>query len=351
MKDIEILDCTIRDGSYVIDFQFNKKFVAYLVKGLAEAGIPKIEVGHGVGFDAYRSQYNPAKHSEEEYIKTASLFKKDSKIGHFFIPGIGKIENISKSIEWGLDFIRIGTNVPEVEKAKDAVRLAKDVGLEVSMNLMKSYALLPEKFKKKVLIADSFEPDVICLVDSAGGMFQEDIRSYIRVIRDKISADIGFHGHNNLMLAVANSLTAIEEGVKIIDSSLLGMGRGGGNAQTEVLATIFEKKEFNLNLDMYKLMDLGEEYVKPLMKQLQGILQLDVTAGFAQFHSSFLKKFIPVAEKYKIDLRDLIIKVSEIDKVSPTEELINKIAQEILSDSKKLKDIKYPKKIFFKEDF
>lgn len=348
MKDFEILDCTIRDGSYVLDFQFNKKVVAHLVKGLAEAGIPKIEVGHGVGFDAYRSQYNAAKHTEEEYIRTASLFKKKSKIGHFFIPDIGKVENIPKSIDWGLDFIRIGTNITEIEKAKEAVKTARDSGLEISINLMKSYALKPEKFKEKVLIADSFEPDIICIVDSAGGMFQKDIRTYVRIIKDEISAKIGFHGHNNLMLAVANSLTAIEEGVKIIDSSLLGMGRGGGNAQTEVLATIFEKKGFSLDLDIYKLMDLGDEYVKPLMNRLQGILQLDVTAGFAQFHSSFLSKFIPIAEKHRIDLRDLIIRVSKIDKVSPSEEIINQIAEKIVLEYKKSKDIRFPRKIFYK---
>ncbi|KKN65977.1 hypothetical protein LCGC14_0476800 [marine sediment metagenome] len=80
MKDFELLDCTIRDGSYVINFQYTKKDVAHLVKGLAEAGVPKIEVGHGVGFDAHRSQYNPARHSEEDYITTASLFKNKSKV-------------------------------------------------------------------------------------------------------------------------------------------------------------------------------------------------------------------------------------------------------------------------------
>ena len=212
---------------------------------------------------------------------------------------------------------------------------------------MKSYALEPEKFKEKTLIADSFEPDVICLVDSAGGMFQEDIRTYIHVVIDELNAKLGFHGHNNLMLAVANTLTAIEEGVKVVDSSLFGMGGGGGNAQTEVMATIFEKKNFGLNLDIYKLMDLGEEYVKPLMKQVQGISYLDVTAGYAQFHSSFLKKFIPIADKYEIDLRDLIIKVSEINKVSPSEELINQVAEEIVLEYKKTKSIKYPRKIFY----
>ena len=347
MKDFELLDCTIRDGSYVINFQYTKKDVAHLVKGLAEAGVPKIEVGHGVGFDAHRSQYNPARHSEEDYITTASIFKNKSKIGHFFIPGIGKSENIEKSIDWGLDFIRIGTNIPEVNNAKEAMKISKDCGLETSINLMKSYALEPEKFKEMVLIADSFEPDVICLVDSAGGMFQEDIKTYIRVVIDELNAKLGFHGHNNLMLAVANTLTAIEEGVKVVDSSLLGMGRGGGNAQTEVLATIFEKKNYGLNLDIYKLMDLGEENVKPLMKQAQGISYLDITAGFAQFHSSFLNKFIPIAEKYEIDLRDLIIRVSEIDKVSPSEQLINQVAEEIVLEYNKTKSIRYPRKIFY----
>ena len=348
MNKIQILDCTIRDGSYVIDFQFNKKVLAYLVKGLAEAGIPKIEVGHGVGFDAHRSQYNPAKHTEEEYIKTANIFKGKSKLGHFYIPGIGKIENLEKSIDWGLDFIRIGTNIPEVNKAKEAMQVARDCGLETSINLMKSYALDPIDFKEKALIADSFEPDVICLVDSAGGMFPEDIKSYIEIIRDDINAILGFHGHNNLMMAIANTLTAVEEGVKVVDSSLFGMGRGGGNAQTEVLATIFEKKGFELNLDIYKLMDLGELYIRPLLKHLQGIPYLDVTAGFAQFHSSFLNRFIPVAEKYEIDLRDLIIRVSEIDKVSPSKELINQIAEQIVLNNKQSKKIKYPRKIFYK---
>ncbi len=348
MRKLEILDCTLRDGSYVVDFQLSKKTVAFVTKGLVEAGIPRIEVGHGVGFDAYRSQYNSAKHSEKEYIKTANYFKGKSKIGHFFIPNIGKLENIPKSVDWGLDFIRVGINISEVEKAKDAVRIAKDSGLEVSINLMKSYALDPEKFKEKALIADSFEPDIIAIVDSAGGMFQEDIQTYIRSIRDDINADIGFHGHNNLMLAIANSLTAIDEGAQVVDCSLLGMGRGGGNAQTEVLGTIMEKKKLGSGLDIYRLMDLGETYIKPLLENLQGILFLDVTAGYAQFHSSFLNRFKPVAKEFNIDIRDLIIKVSEIEKVSPTNELIREVAEQIVTE-KNTKNIKYPRKFFIDE--
>ncbi|HEY0089896.1 MAG TPA: 4-hydroxy-2-oxovalerate aldolase [Candidatus Lokiarchaeia archaeon] len=347
MPKTEILDCTIRDGSYVIDFQFSKKNVAYLVKGLSEAGISKIEVGHGVGFDAERSQYNPATHTEEEYIKTANLFKDKSKIGHFFIPGIGRLEKIKESINWGLDFIRIGVNISEIEKARESVKMAKDCGLETSINLMKSYALNIKEFREKVMIADSFESDIICVVDSAGGMFQEDIREYIRSIKDKIGASLGFHGHNNLMLAIANSITAIEEGVRYIDCSLLGMGRSGGNAQTEILATILAKKKINTELDIYKLMDLGEKYIRPLMKETFGIPFLDVTAGIAQFHSSFLNKFVQIAEKHQIDLRDLIIRVSAIDKISPSDELINSIAQEIVLEKSKSKGIKYPNKIFF----
>jgi len=346
MREVEILDCTIRDGSYMINFQYSKKIVAYLVKGLAEARIPKIEVGHGVGFDAERSQYDPAKHSEEEYIKTASLFKNRSKIGHFFIPGIGKLENIEKSVEWGLDFIRIGTNITEIEKVKDAIKISRDCGLETSINLMKSYALPVEKFKEKGLLADKLGPDVICVVDSAGGMFPEDVREYVKSLKGHTSASIGYHGHNNLMMAMANSIAAIEEGAKVVDSSLLGMGRGGGNAQTEILATILSKKNIDKSIDIYKLMDLGEEYIRPLTNKLVGIQYMDVTAGLAQFHSSFLNRFIPIAEKYQIDLRDLIIHVSAIEKVSPSEELITQIAEKIISEQEQKRDIKYPRKVF-----
>lgn len=336
-KDISILDCTLRDGSYLIDYQFTAEDTYIICLGLERAGLRLIEVGHGTGLGSSESGQGRAAATDEEYLKAArsALDGSTAKFGMFFIPGIGKMEDLEMAADYGMGFVRIGTNITEVENAKPYIERARKLGLMVSSNLMKSYAVSIDEFVRLAKMADEFGADIISVVDSAGGMFPQDVREYVIRLKDITDKAIGFHGHNNLQLALANTLEAIKSGASFVDSSLQGMGRSAGNAQTEVLAMVLEKIGYNTGIDTYKMMDLGERVIKPMMTRQQGVDDISLVSGIAQFHSSFYRTVYDVAQKYNIDPRRLIIEVSEINRVHVTRELAETTALKIRGDIQK----------------
>jgi len=330
-KQISILECTIRDGSYPIDYQFTAEDTYLICTGLERAGFRLIEIGHGTGLRSSVAGKGKAAATDEEYLAAAkaALSGTDAKFGMFFIPGIGKIEDLDVAARHGMGFVRIGTDVTEVDKAKSYIEYAKSLGLLVSSNLMKSYAVPIEVFVKQAKKADTYGADIISVVDSAGGMFPEEVGIYVSRLREVCDKQIGYHGHNNLQLAIANTLEAIKQGASIVDSSLQGMGRSAGNTQTEILVMILEKMGYQTGIDGYLTMDLGERLIKPMMNREQGVDDMSVTAGIAQFHSSFLNIVQAASEKYRVDPRMLIIEVSKVDRVHVSQELAENTAKRI----------------------
>ncbi len=337
IKNISILDCTLRDGSYLIDYQFTAEDTYIICLGLMKAGFELIEIGHGTGLGSSEAGKGKAAATDKEYLQAArsALDGSAAKFGMFFIPGIGKIEDLEIAAGYGMSFVRIGTNITEIEQAKPYIEKAKEFGMMVSSNLMKSYAVPIDEFIRRAKMADHFGADIIAVVDSAGGMFPQDVREYVFRLKGITDKQIGFHGHNNLQLAIANTLEAVMAGASVVDSSLQGMGRSAGNAQTEVLAMVLEKLGYSTGIDPYKAMDLGERIIKPMMSKEQGVDDISLVSGIAQFHSSFYRTVYEVAEKYHIDPRRLIVEVSEIDRVHVTPELAETTALKITGDIQK----------------
>jgi len=329
MRNITILECTLRDGSYTIDYQFTAEDTAIIAAGLEDAGFELIEIGHGLGLNASNAGEGVAASTDEEYLKAASSVLKRAKFGMFFIPGIGRKEDLEMAAGYGMDFVRIGTNAPEANKAEKYIKLAKKLGMIVSLNLMKSYVLSPEKLAEKARLIEEWGADIVYVVDSAGGMFPENIKEYVEAVRAKTkNIKIGLHAHNNLSLAIANTLAAIEAGATMVDSCLQGMGRSAGNTQSEILVLILGKLGYNLEIDSIKVMDLGKRLINPLLHK-KGVDPIDVTSGYAMFHSKFLKNIYKAVNKYGLDPRGLIIESSKRSVVNVPEELVMSIAEEL----------------------
>lgn len=339
-----ILDTTVRDGSYVIDFQFTSKEAAVIASGLEKAKVPLIEVGHGLGLNAGEQEGMEMPEPDDAYLEAVAGSVIESKWGTFFIPGIGRLSDIKKAASYGMDFIRIGTNVTEVEDSEQYIKTAKEEGLFVSSNFMKTYALTPEEVGERASKAASYGADIVCIVDSAGGMFPEDVETYFNAIRARTDTPIGFHGHNNLGMAIANSLKAYELGCPIIDSSIRGMGRSAGNAITEVLLFALKRKGVDTGIDTTGILNIAENIIDPLVKEYQQVNSIGVVSGYAQFHSSFLGRIFKYASAYRVDPRELIIKVSEKDKVNAPEDLIEELAEE-LHDQRYTASSSYPVKM------
>lgn len=326
---VHIMDVTLRDGSYAINFQFSGQDTENICHDLNQSGIEYIEVGHGMGLDASISN-GRALCTDEEYLQSACRGAGTSKFGMFCIPGIAQIESLSKMADMGASFIRVGTNVDDVEKSKPFIKEAKRLGLEVMANYMKSYTATPEIFAEKVKMSEEYGADVVYIVDSAGSMDQSDIEKYYYAIRSVSSLKIGFHGHNNLGLGVSNSLFAYEMGFDYIDTSIMGMGRSAGNAATELLIANILKRSGDTQYDLKRILTCGEMFVKPVWGY--GTSALDVYCGLAEFHTSYMQYIRNASLKYEVNPLDLILEYSKYDKINMDEKKLDEIAKKMEKD-------------------
>lgn len=328
-KKINILDCTLRDGSYVVDYQFTTEDTETIGLGLERAGVRHIEIGHGLGFNGSQ-RHGAAAASDREYLEAARRSLKKARYGMFYIPGIGRLDDLRMAADLGMGFVRVGTNVTEAAQAAEAISLAKKLGLHVSANLMKSYAVPPEEAAAAGKVAEDLGADVVAVVDSAGGMFPDEVKLYVEAMKAALTkAEVGIHAHNNLQMAIINSVSAAEAGATWIDACLQGLGRSAGNASTEILALIFHKRGFSTSLDPYRLMDLGERLISPILQRVERTSGVDITSGIALFHSSFLKTVTRMADRYGVDARDVINGVGEFDRVNVSEELAESVAKKL----------------------
>jgi 4-hydroxy-2-oxovalerate aldolase len=336
---LDILECTIRDGSYVIDGRWTFEEVGNIVRELARAGFRYIEIGNGTGLGACRQ--TPSLLTDDQYLRAAAPHKRQAKIGMFFIPGIGTREDLRLLRETGGDFVRIGTNVNESEEAFPYIEFARGLGLEVGYNFMKSYAVPHFELCVRALDIERSGAQVISIVDSAGGMMPDEVGHYVSTLKECVNTRVGFHGHNNLLLANANNLSAAQHGADVIDTTLMGMGRGSGNSQTEAMIVILKKHGYPIEIDPLEVSNISEQYICPRTARLKGADGLELAQGVALFHSSYLALVNKHAEQYHVDPKQIILEVSRVNKVDPSEQLIEEVAQQL--SAKRRVDIFFPR--------
>ncbi len=331
----KILEVTLRDGSYAIDFRFTAADTEVICSELDRAGFEFIEVGHGIGLGASEADKGQAAETDEAYLRAAANSVKKAQWGMFCIPGIAKLEHIDMAAEYGMNFIRIGTNVTEMEESEPYVTRAKKHGMYVSANFMKSYTMDPKEFAAKAKLTQDFGSDLLCIVDSAGGMLTNEMEDYFHAVQDLCDVPLGFHGHNNLELAVANSIRAVELGAIVIDTSLQGIGRSAGNTPTEIFLIVLQRKGFDTGIDPLCVMDIGEKYIKSLIRR-NGYESIDLVGGYAQFHSSYMGIIREFSSRYRVDPRKLIIALCAEDKVNAPRDLVERIARRISGESEEV---------------
>ncbi|WP_291726760.1 hypothetical protein [Bernardetia sp.] len=326
---INIVENTLRDGSYVIDFQFDRFQTARITKGLYDLGFEYIEVGHGLGLGAWNNpKTGLSKEDDQTYVRAAKEAAPNAKIGTFFIPNIGTKEDIDKAVDAGISFIRIGNNVDYFERIREYAEYAKKKGLIVGVNLMKSYGVKSYEFTKIVQEIDKWQTsDAIYLVDSAGCMMPHEVYEYIDRTKQVIQTHLGFHGHNNLGLAIANSLEAVRAGANYVDTCVRGMGRSAGNAQSEIVVHLLQKMGISpIDTEIYDFYEFANKEIVPLMPRVQGLTDEEIHIGISRFHTSYMPVVNATSEKFNVDKKRLIKKVSDINCINPSQELFEEIA-------------------------
>ncbi|MGA7400717.1 MAG: hypothetical protein WBW38_11890 [Candidatus Sulfotelmatobacter sp.] len=325
-RRVEILECTLRDGSYAIDFKFTENDTAVLAGVLGRLGFRWIEVGHGIGLGAAKAGKGAMPASDERLIEAAKRAAPNALIGCFFIPGIGTLDQLKSARSAGLDFVRIGYNAPEIEDAFPYLALAKELGLKVCLNFMKTYGISADTFGEKARAGAAAGADVVYCVDSAGSMFPEDVHRYLSAARERSQCELGFHGHSNLQFAVANAVEAVRCGATFIDTTLYGLGRSAGNVPTEIAVAVFNNLGIESGIDLFDVMDAAEEFMGPLMSQMQLYDMMSVAMGCSQFHSSFLPKVAAAARKHGVELRRLVVAMGKLDPVNLSGDNLDRVA-------------------------
>lgn len=331
MQDIIITEVALRDGSHAVRHQFTKEQVIHTVKGLDEAKVPYIEVAHGDGLGGSSVQYGFSHTNEFELIEAAVAHAKHSKIAVLSLPGIGTTKEIKQAADLGVKMVRVATHVTEADVSLQHLHYAKSLGLETVGFLMMSHMADAAKIAEQAKIMEQGGADYIYIVDSAGALLPHQVAERIRRLKQEVEVPIGFHAHNNLSLAMANTLAAIEEGATRIDGSIRCLGAGAGNTQTEVLVAVLEKLGIHSGVDLYKIMDVAENIVAPLLTKPQEITKDSLILGYAGVYSSFMLHAQKAASHYNVDSRDILVEIGKLKAVGGQEDLILDVAQKLTS--------------------
>jgi 4-hydroxy 2-oxovalerate aldolase len=291
-------------------------------------------VSHGDGLGGSTITYGLSKQSEFELLKAAGSVIKKGKLAVLLLPGIGTKDDLKMAADYGAKVAQIATHVTEADIAEQHIGVAKKMGMEVIAMLMLSHMGSPEKIAEQGKLMENFGADVVQVTDSAGALIPQTVKDRVAALRAAIKVGVAFHGHNNLSLAVANSVAAIEEGARWIDACTCGLGAGSGNTPTEVLAAVLDKTGYATGIDLWKIMDVAEEIVRPIMQKPVRIGKTSLTMGYAGVYSSFLLHADKAAEQFVVDARDILVEIGKRKAVGGKEDMIVEVAM-ALAEAKK----------------
>lgn len=329
-KELTLVEVALRDGSHVVRHQYTTEQVVSIVKGLNKAKVPYIEVSHGDGVGGSSVQYGFSKEYDIKLIKAAKEASDFSKISVLLLPGIGTVEDLKEAREAGADMVRIASHVTEADVTAQHIRYAKEeLGMEVVGFLMLSHMADADKILEQAKLMESYGADVVYVTDSAGALLPHQVTERVKKLVDNLQIKVGFHAHNNLGLAVANTLAAIEAGASFVDGSARAMGAGAGNTQTEVLVAVLNKLGYNTGVELYEIMDVAQDLVAPLLEHEQIIDKDSLMLGYAGVYSSFRLFAQRAADKFGIDSRDILEELGKMGVVGGQEDMIVDVASQL----------------------
>ncbi len=328
--DLLITDSTLRDGSHAIAHQFTAKNIADYAKGAELAREDLIIVGHGNGLGASSLQLGVSLLSDREMLKVAKKQLTNTKLGAFLIPGFGTIEDdIAPAIDCGVSVIMIACHCTEANITRQHIEYVTGRNIRAYGVLMMSHMIGAKELLVQAKLMESYGATGVLLMDSAGAYLPRDVSEKVTTLVNGLGIDVGFHAHNNLGMAIANSVAAVEAGAKIIDTTSRGLGAGAGNCQLEVLVAVLLKIGYKLDLDLYKLMNNGDYIAQEVMRQAQVISSISLTSGLSGVFSGFAPHAKNAAKRFGVDIRDILIELGRRKVVAGQEDIIVDVAMNL----------------------
>jgi 4-hydroxy 2-oxovalerate aldolase len=340
MSKILIHDCTLRDGNHAVGHQLNSNQIEAYAAAADKAGVPIVEVGHGNGLGASSVQVGESAVSDRDMIETARKALTNSKLGVYCIPGFATInKDLQQAIEAGVDVVRVGSHCTEADTTQRHIGYVLEKGRVAYGNLMMTHMVSKDVLVEECLKIQSYGAHGVVLMDSAGAYMPIDVTEKITALVSALKIPVGFHAHNNLAMAVANSVAAVKAGARITDGSARGFGAGSGNAQIEVLAAVLEKMGYDTGIDLYSVLELADIAEEKLLKVIPCISSIGIVSGLAGVFSGFVKHVQRIAQQYGVDQRDVFFELGRRKAVAGQEDLIVEVAIKLADKRKGLKQV------------
>ncbi|MFJ8027764.1 4-hydroxy-2-oxovalerate aldolase [Streptomyces sp. NPDC096311] len=337
LRKLRITDSTLRDGSHAMRHQFTEEQVRGVVHALDKAGVEVIEVAHGDGLGGSSFNYGFSKVDEIQLIGAAVDEATRAKIAVLMLPGVGTVTELKRAHAVGASVARIATHCTEADTSVQHFAAARELGMETVGFLMLSHRIEPDELAKQARIMVDAGAQCVYVVDSAGALVLTDAQARVQALVNEIGhqAQVGFHGHQNLSLGVANSVLAYQGGAQQIDGALCALGAGAGNSPTEVLAATFERMGIPTGVDVGLALAAAQDVVKPFIPRLPWMDRSSIVQGYAGVYSSFLLHAERASERYGVPAHEILEKVGEAGYVGGQEDMIIDIALRLAEEREK----------------
>lgn len=334
---VTLHDMTLRDGMHPKRHRITLDEMVSIAKGLDEAGVPLIEVTHGDGLGGSSVNYGFSLHTDEEYLAAVIPAVKNAKISALLLPGIGIVEHIEMAHDLGVSSIRVATHCTEADTAEQHINRARDLGMDTVGFLMMSHMNTPEGLAEQAKLMESYGANCIYITDSAGHLLPHTVKDRVGKVREVLrpETELGFHGHHNLAMGVANSIAAIEVGANRIDAAAAGLGAGAGNTPLEVLVAVCDMMGIETGIDVFKIQDVAEDLVVPMMDFPIRLDRDALTLGYAGVYGSFLLFAKRAEEKYGVPAREILVEMGRRGMVGGQEDMIEDTALSLLKRKQK----------------
>jgi 4-hydroxy 2-oxovalerate aldolase len=324
-----LTDSTLRDGSHALSHRYTVAQVASIVAGLDAAGVPVIEVSHGDGLGGSSFSYGFSGTDERELVSAAVGAATRAKVAVLVLPGIGVADDLREVADRGVGVARVATHCTEADIAAQHIGLAKRLGLEAVGFLMMAHMASAAELLGQARLMEAYGADCVYVVDSAGAMTPSDARARVGALAEGLGCQVGYHAHNNLSLAVANSLAALEVGAAQLDGCCAGLGAGAGNCATEVLVAVCDKLGVATGVDPLEVMGVAEELVRPLRPEMGVIDRAGLLCGYAGVYGSFLLHAQRAAARYRVDVGEILLELGRRRVVGGQEDMILDVTLEL----------------------